>query len=455
MESATSGPEASISGSPPGPPPGGRPNPGASAAASSSRPAASLGDSKIERHGEIDEQPRTGRSTVGNDLERPRQQVHGCRQVASFQRGRGRTSRAACRSLRERARTVVGRARAPPGTGGPARGGSRRSRRTPRTGRPPRARATRRSAGAGPPGSASASSRTRRRGPGCGRTGTRPLPRTATAPAGSAPCAAASAGSPPTPARASSGESSVTAPQKKTWPTTDGALDHRPFLVPRRSSRAVISAWIVPGRGHAREVAVGDPRAVVAPEHAVVDQHAQHLLDEQRVALGGVGDATRISAGSPPAPSRFRMKSSLVARGSSGDSVTIVPARSHSGRSSRSSGRAMQSRSTGCAAAEARDVLDRSRSVGSAQWMSSNTATSGPFARRGSRAAGGWPRRSPGSRRSHRRARSRRPADRRTSAASSSPSASELRDLAERRPRRSPVVDAGGLPDHLGHAART
>ena len=90
----------------------------------------------------------------------------------------------------------------------------------------------------------------------------------------------------------------------------------------------------------------------------------------------------------------------------------------HSGRTSRSSGRARQSRSTGAPRSQSARYSSRSRNVGSPQWMSSNTATSGRCEPRCSNSLR-TPRRSPGSpaapgrrrgaaRAARRRARSRR-----------------------------------------------
>jgi hypothetical protein len=42
--------------------------------------------------------------------------------------------------------------------------------------------------------------------------------------------------------------------------------------------------------GDGGEVAALDPRAVVAGEQPLVDQHAQHLLDEERVASRRLGE---------------------------------------------------------------------------------------------------------------------------------------------------------------------
>ena len=45
------------------------------------------------------------------------------------------------------------------------------------------------------------------------------------------------------------------------------------------------------GHGNAGQVAGHDPAAALLAQHAVVDEHRDQLLDEERVALGGVADA--------------------------------------------------------------------------------------------------------------------------------------------------------------------
>ncbi len=64
-----------------------------------------------------------------------------------------------------------------------------------------------------------------------------------------------------------------------------------------RSSRAASSAWIVGGTATAPRVARRHPVAVRAFEQAVVDQHREHLLDEERVAFGRIGHPAWTSVG--------------------------------------------------------------------------------------------------------------------------------------------------------------
>ena len=103
----------------------------------------------------------------------------------------------------------------------------------------------------------------------------------------------------PTRARSSSGESSVTAPHQKTFPTTEARWITARSSSSSWSSRAESSALIVPGtetlaRGR-RAPTSGRCRA----RATVVDQLAEHLLDEQRVAFGRVGDP-RLDVGGEP-----------------------------------------------------------------------------------------------------------------------------------------------------------
>ena len=109
---------------------------------------------------------------------------------------------------------------------------------------------------------------------------------------------------------------------------------------------------------------------------ALAGQHG-HLLEEERVPFRGVDDA----------PSRFWVEP--VAEGveqalavlrrerleQDGGRAELSPA--HPGRTSRSSGRAMQSSKSGEPRERSATWSSRSSSIGSAQCRSSNTATSG------------------------------------------------------------------------------
>ena len=74
--------------------------------------------------------------------------------------------------------------------------------------------------------------------------------------------------------------------RRRTPCRTPRPLDHPRSSAVRRSSRAASSAWIVGGTATVGRSPVGDPAVVLADEQPVVDQHREHLLDEQRVAFG-------------------------------------------------------------------------------------------------------------------------------------------------------------------------
>ena len=73
-------------------------------------------------------------------------------------------------------------------------------------------------------------------------------------------------------------------------PTDGRGLDERPLRL-----RQPIEAGRQQRRDrrrnrYVRDVPSGHPPFAVASQQAVVDQHPEHLLDEQRVALGDAGD---------------------------------------------------------------------------------------------------------------------------------------------------------------------
>ena len=94
-----------------------------------------------------------------------------------------------------------------------------------------------------------------------------------------------------------------------------GALEHRALdrgqaVESRRDQRLDRGRHL-----HLRQIAGGDPSVVLSHEIAVVDQHRDHLFDEQRIALGGLGHARRHARRRPPShrsdrrparPSRLR-----------------------------------------------------------------------------------------------------------------------------------------------------
>ena len=120
--------------------------------------------------------------------------------------------------------------------------------------------------------------------------------------------------------------SSATELRQNTWPTTDAHSS-----TARSSALEAVEASGEEGGdrrrdGHRGEVGGRDPRAVGAGQQAVVDQHGEHLLHEQRVALGRLGDAgRRPSPASWPGPggwpaARWPRRS---ARGSSSTEVAL------------------------------------------------------------------------------------------------------------------------------------
>ena len=148
------------------------------------------------------------------------------------------------------------------------------------------------------------------------------------------------------------------------------------------SSRAVISAEIVGGMSSAPRSPTSSQLPSSQRQLAVVDQHRQRLLDVQRIALGRLaepllddardaGRAEQIGHHLLALGSRERLQVDL-------DGVRPVGCPLRPLVEQFAAGRAH-------AGARARSTLShrcsiRSRKVGSAQWMSSNTMTSGPSA---------------------------------------------------------------------------
>ena len=133
--------------------------------------------------------------------------------------------------------------------------------------------ASRRSARAARRGSPSAAPRTPRRGSAGGGSGRRPHPRAAPCPGGRAPCGRARQ---PAATWVSSGASACTAPRWNTWPTTE----------PRSSTARSSRLELVEPRREQRLDRRRDGDLAVARRL----EHRDHLLDEQRVAFGGVAD---------------------------------------------------------------------------------------------------------------------------------------------------------------------
>ena len=259
-------------------------------------------------------------------------------------------------------------ARAPSGSGRPVRGGSRPPRRA-RPGRPRARRSRSRSARGGRRASSSGARRTPRRGSAGGGSGRRPLPGSwARSGRTSSRRTSAVSGSR---SSASDGESACTAPRWNTRPSTEPRSSTPRSVGSSWSRRAASSAWIVGG-------------TVTAASGRVADE-ADHLLDEEWVALGRLEDARPRSSSPTSAPSSSAATSASASAAASGSSSTVVAFSlppPQFGRRSRSSGRAMQSSRIGASRLRSATWSTRSRNASSPQWMSSSTTTSGVRSRR-------------------------------------------------------------------------
>ena len=183
------------------------------------------------------------------------------------------------------------RARARARAGAPARGGSRRSPRTPSPGRSRASRSSRRDARA-----ASARTRFGQRSIGgvanedvreAERSPPRPRPRTR---GWNSSLRMSECRQRVSPGCSSGGASSATARHMKTRPTTE-ARSTTGALVGRQPIQARGEQRMDGGRDRdARDVVDRAPAVLGALQQAVVDEHAQRLLDEERVALRHLGD---------------------------------------------------------------------------------------------------------------------------------------------------------------------
>ena len=157
-------------------------------------------------------------------------------------------------------------------------------------------------------------------------------------------------------------------------PLDDGALPRGEPVEPRRQQR------LDRGRDHrSAELDVRLPATVPLREQPVVDQHPQHLLDEERVPLGR-GDDPRPEIGrdvlaEQVGDEQLALLSRRAARGRSSSRSSSEVA--HVGTVSASSGRAGHRMRIGAPRLNAARYSIRFRNAGSAQWMSSNTTTTG------------------------------------------------------------------------------
>ena len=149
----------------------------------------------------------------------------------------------------------------------------------------------------------------------------------------------------------SSGASACTAPRWKTLALDRAALEHGALGGSSWSRRAASSAWIV---GGTVDVAVA----------RLLDER-DHLLDEQRVALGGLADPVRRPSSSC-AEARDQQLRLVGPSGSSSTVVAFTLPPAQPGRRSSSSGRAMQSSRIGASRERSATCSTRSRNVSSA-----------------------------------------------------------------------------------------
>ena len=239
---------------------------------------------------------------------------------------------------------------------GLARGGARSS----RPGRPAAARASGPPARAAPLGAAWAAPGRRPRESARARTGTRPGPAGRTDRSGSAACA---------PARPGASRPSPDRPHRAARPArrrrSCGPGRTRSSSTARspgssRSMRAASTAWM-----RRRERGAAGLRS-----------HCHELFQEERVALGRVHDPR--GHGGPPSRRSPRVRRASASE-SAASTVTdrLGCGASQAGRTWANSGRAMQMSRIGCPLENATRYSSRSSSVGSAQWTSSTTTTSG------------------------------------------------------------------------------
>ena len=119
------------------------------------------------------------------------------------------------------------------------------------------------------------------------------------------------------------------------------ALDHRALVGPSRSRRARERLDRRRDRD-GLQIAGRHPVAVLAVEQAVVDEHPEHLLDEERVALGRAVTRSWTSGRLSPAQEVRTSSPILLAQRLEQDRRRVELAAAPAGRSSSSSGRARQ-----------------------------------------------------------------------------------------------------------------
>jgi hypothetical protein len=178
---------------------------------------------------------------------------------------------------------------------------------------------------------------------------------------------------------ASPGESLDTAAHQNTRPTTAARSITPRSAASNRSSRAVSSAWMVGGIVMRERSRV----AIHRPSSSVSTPSSMSMRSVCSTNSGLPSATSAIRARASPAnsapPTRPWISPSICAAvsGCSVISVALSLGVTHSGRTSRSSGRARHRKSTGAVLIQSARYSSRSRNVGSPHWMSSKTTTSG------------------------------------------------------------------------------
>ncbi len=155
----------------------------------------------------------------------------------------------------------------------------------------------------------------------------------------------------------------------------DGAaVEHAPLDGAALEHASLGSVELVEPRGEQRLDRRRDDDVAAAATPA---RQRDHLLDEERIALGGLADALAEVVVEVGRGSRSAGRSRRASSGSSRTFVAFTFPPAQPARRSRSSGRAMQSRRIGASRERSATCSTRSRNVSSPQWTSSSTQTIG------------------------------------------------------------------------------
>ena len=210
-------------------------------------------------------------------------------------RGRGRASPALPRRLRrsrgELPATLVDRAEVRLVACRPAGGGGRGSPRTPRHDRRPCLRASRRIARAAPPAPPWTATRRRRREAAGGGSGMPARRRSSLGPAGGTPARASISSCPSTRGRSAGRRQLEDGAAMEDLAFDRASLEDGAVLaaepVEAGGEQSLDRRW----QGELGQLARRRQRAVPAEQQPLVDEHRDHLLDEERIALGRFGDS--------------------------------------------------------------------------------------------------------------------------------------------------------------------